>query len=52
VVKLSLFLACYCLGKKKNKMTGSIGVLMQDHRNDVMSNSIALICGYLGLYAS
>ena len=28
-------------------LSSSVDVLMQDHRNGMLSNSVALICGYL-----
>ncbi|XP_076472575.1 uncharacterized protein LOC143301979 [Babylonia areolata] len=48
VVKLGLFLMCYFVGRKHDLLSTSVGILMQDHRNDVLSNAVALICGYLG----
>ncbi|XP_041378282.1 metal tolerance protein 9-like [Gigantopelta aegis] len=46
VIKLILFLLCYFYRKKAQ--SASVTVLMQDHRNDVFSNSVAILCGYLG----
>nr|KAG5698976.1 hypothetical protein BaRGS_033489 [Batillaria attramentaria] len=48
VAKLGLFLLCYLVGRKYKLLSGSVGVLTQDHRNDMLSNTVALICGYLG----
>ena len=48
VVKLGLFVMCYLMGRKHKALSSSVHVLMQDHRNDILSNSVALICGYLG----
>lgn len=42
VIKLVLFLLC------RQIQTPSVQALAQDHRNDVLSNSVALICGYIG----
>ncbi|KAH3827576.1 uncharacterized protein LOC127830957 [Dreissena polymorpha] len=42
--KLVLFLLCFCLGRGSS----SIRALAQDHRNDVLSNIVAVICGYFG----
>ncbi|KAK7093580.1 uncharacterized protein [Littorina saxatilis] len=50
VVKFGLFLTCYLVGKRHGGLSSSVGVLMQDHRNDILSNSMALVCGYLGSY--
>ncbi|KAK6176223.1 hypothetical protein SNE40_014547 [Patella caerulea] len=44
VLKFGLFVLCYCKGRNNP----SVKVLMQDHRNDTLSNLIAIICGYLG----
>ncbi|ESO88767.1 hypothetical protein LOTGIDRAFT_234372 [Lottia gigantea] len=44
VVKLGLFILCYIKGRN----ISSVKVLLQDHRNDTLSNLIAIICGYLG----
>lgn len=46
--KLALFILCYTLGRKYDLLSGSVGMLVQDHRNDTLSNTVALICGYLG----
>lgn len=42
VIKLTLFLVC------RNMKSPTIQALAQDHRNDVVSNSSALIFGFLG----
>lgn len=42
VTKLVLFLIC------RRYNTPILRALTQDHRNDVLSNSVALACGYLG----
>ncbi|XP_021366579.1 metal tolerance protein 9-like [Mizuhopecten yessoensis] len=42
VIKLVLYLLCRRVQKP------SVQALAQDHRNDVLSNSVALVCGYLG----
>ncbi|KAK7486124.1 hypothetical protein BaRGS_00022590 [Batillaria attramentaria] len=47
-LKFGLFLLCYLLGRKHELLSGSVGLLVQDHRNDTLSNTVALICGYLG----
>ncbi|XP_052761216.1 uncharacterized protein LOC128203721 isoform X2 [Mya arenaria] len=44
VTKFILYLLCYCLGRKSM----SVRTLAQDHRNDVLSNIVAVICSYLG----
>ncbi|CAF3541966.1 unnamed protein product [Rotaria sp. Silwood1] len=41
VLKLILFILC------SRETSETLNVLAQDHRNDVFSNSIALICGFL-----
>jgi len=40
-VKLGLFIAC-----RMHKEDASISVLAQDHRNDCVSNTVALLCAY------
>lgn len=42
VIKLVLWLIC------RRVKTSMVQVLALDHRNDVLSNSVALICGYVG----
>ncbi|XP_060078439.1 uncharacterized protein LOC132557924 [Ylistrum balloti] len=42
VIKLVLYLLCRRVQKP------SVQALAQDHRNDVLSNSVALVCGYIG----
>lgn len=42
VVKLALWLCC------RKVRSSAVQALAQDHRNDVLSNTAALICGYLG----
>ncbi|XP_060565759.1 uncharacterized protein LOC132724821 isoform X1 [Ruditapes philippinarum] len=44
VSKFILFMLCYCWGKHSS----SVQALAQDHRNDVLSNIVAIVCGYLG----
>ncbi|XP_045161557.2 uncharacterized protein LOC123526463 isoform X2 [Mercenaria mercenaria] len=44
VSKFVLFMLCYCLGKGSS----SVQALALDHRNDVLSNIVAIVCGYLG----
>ncbi|KAL4221813.1 hypothetical protein ACF0H5_020067 [Mactra antiquata] len=44
VSKLALYLCCYFLGRGSS----SVQALAQDHRNDVLSNIVAIVCGYLG----
>lgn len=44
VSKFILFMLCYFLGRDSS----SVMALAQDHRNDVLSNIVAIICGYLG----
>ncbi|KAL8578285.1 hypothetical protein ACOMHN_005676 [Nucella lapillus] len=48
VVKAGLFLLCFCAGRRHAHLSTSVSVLKQDHRNDILSNSVALVCGYLG----
>ena len=42
--KLVLFLLCRSFGQ----FSSSVRTLALDHRNDVLSNIVAIICGYLG----
>ncbi|XP_061196691.1 uncharacterized protein LOC133204968 [Saccostrea echinata] len=42
VLKLILFLLC------RRIMTPTVQALAQDHRNDVLSNTLAIVCGYIG----
>lgn len=42
VIKFILYLLCRPILKP------TVQALAQDHRNDVLSNSVALVCGYLG----
>lgn len=42
VVKLILWLVC------RRVNSSIVQALAQDHRNDVLSNTVAIICGYLG----
>lgn len=42
VIKFVLWLVC------RRVQTSTVQALAQDHRNDVMSNSVALVCGYVG----
>ncbi|XP_076451370.1 uncharacterized protein LOC143287306 [Babylonia areolata] len=42
VVKLVLWLVC------RRVDSGMVQALAMDHRNDVLSNSVAIVCGYLG----
>lgn len=44
IVKLTLMIICYCY-KSPNTAT-----LATDHRNDSISNTVAITCGYLGTY--
>ena len=44
VSKFVLFLLCHCFGR----YSSSVRTLALDHRNDVLSNIVAIICGYLG----
>ena len=44
MTKFILFLLCRCLGHGSS----SVAALAQDHRNDVLSNIVAVICGYFG----
>ena len=44
VIKLVLFLIC------RRYKTPSVDALSQDHRNDVLSNTLALACGYIGMF--
>ncbi|XP_048241139.1 metal tolerance protein 9-like [Haliotis rufescens] len=44
VIKLALFLMCYFYRRHGS----SVAILMQDHRNDIVSNTVAIVCGYLG----
>ena len=41
-VKLVLWIVC------RNVKSSVVQALAQDHRNDVVSNSVAMVCGYLG----
>jgi divalent metal cation (Fe/Co/Zn/Cd) transporter len=43
VIKLILFFLC----SRENSAT--LNALSQDHRNDVLSNTVALLCGILGM---
>ncbi|XP_069103883.1 uncharacterized protein [Argopecten irradians] len=45
VIKFILYLLCRPILKP------TVQALAQDHRNDVLSNSVALVCGYLGKYS-
>lgn len=42
VTKFVLYMLC------RRIHTGSVQALAQDHRNDVLSNSIAVVFGYVG----
>ncbi|XP_055998735.1 uncharacterized protein LOC125664063 [Ostrea edulis] len=42
VLKLALFLLC------RRIKTPTVQALAQDHRNDVLSNTLAIVCGYIG----
>ena len=42
VLKLILFLLC------SRESSATLNALSQDHRNDVFSNTIALLCGIIG----
>ncbi|PVD36640.1 hypothetical protein C0Q70_03626 [Pomacea canaliculata] len=44
----SLFLVCYMVKHHYGSTSSSLKVLMQDHRNDTISNTGALLCGYIG----
>ncbi|KAK3598739.1 hypothetical protein CHS0354_016850 [Potamilus streckersoni] len=44
VTKFILVIVCKCFGRG----SPSINALAQDHRNDVLSNIVAIVCGYLG----
>lgn len=44
VSKFVLFILCHCFGRSSS----SVRALALDHRNDVLSNIVAIICGYLG----
>ncbi|KAL3862484.1 hypothetical protein ACJMK2_008445 [Sinanodonta woodiana] len=44
VTKFILVIVCKCFGRGSS----SINALAQDHRNDVLSNIVAIVCGYLG----
>ncbi|XP_025083819.1 metal tolerance protein 6-like isoform X2 [Pomacea canaliculata] len=46
--KLCLYLVCYWMRRKHQFQSSSVDVLMQDHRNDTVSNSVALVFGFLG----
>ncbi|GFO42526.1 metal tolerance protein [Plakobranchus ocellatus] len=48
VVKFILALSFYLIMKKGNRHSSAIDALIQDHRNDTMSNLVAILCGYLG----
>lgn len=41
-LKLMLFFLC------SRESSATLNVLAQDHRNDLLSNTIALLCGILG----
>uniref|UniRef100_A0A0B7ASK2 Uncharacterized protein n=1 Tax=Arion vulgaris TaxID=1028688 RepID=A0A0B7ASK2_9EUPU len=42
VIKLVLWLVC------RREKSPIVQALAQDHRNDVLSNTVAIVCGYLG----
>ena len=46
VIKFVMWLVC----RKVNSPI--VQALAMDHRNDVMSNSVAIVCGYLGEVAA
>ncbi|KAK3720259.1 hypothetical protein RRG08_007881 [Elysia crispata] len=48
VVKFFLALSFYLIMKKKRVHSSAVDALVQDHRNDTMSNLVAILCGYLG----
>ena len=44
VLKCILYLLCRYLAR----LSSSVQALAQDHRNDVLTNIVAIICGYFG----
>ncbi|BFZ23150.1 hypothetical protein BsWGS_26189 [Bradybaena similaris] len=48
VIKFTLAVSFYLLVKKKRLQVSAVDALIQDHRNDTLSNTVAIICGYLG----
>ncbi|KAK0061696.1 metal tolerance protein 9 [Biomphalaria pfeifferi] len=48
VTKFVLALSFYLIMKKKKIQSDPVGALIQDHRNDTVSNLVAIVCGYLG----
>ncbi|CAG5115112.1 unnamed protein product, partial [Candidula unifasciata] len=48
VAKFTLAVTFYLLMKKRKLQLPPVDALIQDHRNDTLSNTIAIICGYLG----
>ena len=45
--KVEIFLKISLILTSRNKSDSSIAVLAMDHRNDCVSNSVALICAWL-----
>ncbi|CAL1527823.1 unnamed protein product [Lymnaea stagnalis] len=48
VAKFVLALSFYLIMKKKKLQSGPVDALIQDHRNDTLSNLVAIACGYFG----
>ncbi|KAH9488015.1 GRB10 interacting GYF protein 1 [Bulinus truncatus] len=48
VVKFVLAVSFYLIMKKKKIQSDPVDALIQDHRNDTVSNLVAIVCGYLG----
>ncbi|XP_059141904.1 uncharacterized protein LOC131929627 [Physella acuta] len=48
VIKFTLAVSFYFVMKRKNMQSNPVDALIQDHRNDTVSNLVAIVCGYLG----
>ncbi|XP_012945374.1 metal tolerance protein 9 [Aplysia californica] len=48
VTKLLLAVSFCLIVKKKELQSSAVNALIQDHRNDTISNLMAIVCGYLG----